>query len=97
MTVCAVEGCGRTAIMSGFCKKHYWHYLTHGSPTAGRFQESTGGKRCCWAGCKKRAKTKGLCLVHYTRLWRYGKEALGTTDVLALVAFLRKAGKGWVK
>ena len=73
-TICAVDGCTRSAMSRGWCKPHYARWLRHGSPGGARLRPyHAAGTRCGVPGCTRPYYARGYCLAHYHRWWRTGR------------------------
>src|SRR5262245_8489620 len=70
---CSVEGCDRTVIARGWCKRHYRRWQHYGDPQAPTPPRRRKPRQpCTIAGCDAPRVGRGLCRKHYTRWDRYG-------------------------
>jgi hypothetical protein len=73
-SVCIVEDCGRTNVISrGLCNLHRSRVLNTGEVgSAQLLYEKNSGKKCVVDGCPRIAESKQMCNTHYRRWFTMG-------------------------
>lgn len=71
MKKCKIDGCQNSAIVRGYCERHYRKLRRRGKLE--KIQSKEKRKKCEVEGCKNASKVEGLCSKHYNRLKKYGQ------------------------
>jgi len=70
-TKCSVDGCGKSILAKGYCRRHYGQIYRKGEirPESEERQKA-GEVNCQFAECEERSFSKGYCRKHYGLFWR---------------------------
>lgn len=69
---CKVEGCDRSVLARGWCRRHYMRWHATGEPGPVGLKRRADHSPCSADGCERENFANGYCQMHLYRVERYG-------------------------
>lgn len=82
---CAIEGCARAYLASGYCKAHYARLARHGDPLAGGAPRPPKGEPMRWLRAHVGHTGEGCLIWPFKRNSRDGRAALTDVNILRVM------------